>query len=313
MVAGEPPERERQHGIAARVVERMARLVEKRLVVVDAALRAGDQVHDARRVGGDDAGARRLLRPVLEIGADTGLGGEIEAEVLEGGEADGDAPLLRVHRLERRQPADPRHVRRGRRLLALGPEQAVEPSLALRRERGRALDARTIDRIEDGPKRDLLLVLVARDRIGYARDVGLEPVARGEQRAPLVVERRRDGEHRVAERVAARVLGLERESCLGRPQRQLVAVPRTRAASRAFSSASSCSASSRVTRPSWHVRRSLAIASRSPSSAARLGLAERVELLAREESAYRATIAACSEVSFSPTRTARASSERSIP
>ena len=199
--------------------------MEEGLVVVEAALGAGDQVHDARRVGGDDAGARRLLRPVLEIRADPGLGLEVEAEPLEGGEADGDASLLRVDRLERREPPDPRHVRRGRRLVALGPEQAVEPALALGRERRRALDARAVDRVENRAERHPLLVLVAGDGIDDARDVRFEPVAGDEQRAPFLVEGRRDREHRVPERVAARVLGLEREPGLGRPQRQLLPVP----------------------------------------------------------------------------------------
>ena len=154
------------------------------------------------------------------------LGLEVEAEVLEGGEADGDAALLRVDGLERREPADPRHVGRGRRLLTLGPEQTVEPPLALGRERGRALDARAIDRVEDRTERDLLLVFVPRDRVGDARDVGLEPVSRGEQRAPLAVELRRDAEHGVAERITPGVPGLEREPCLRRPERQLLALPR---------------------------------------------------------------------------------------
>ena len=43
MVAREPTEREGQSRIAARVVERVPRLVEERLVVVEAALRAGDR------------------------------------------------------------------------------------------------------------------------------------------------------------------------------------------------------------------------------------------------------------------------------
>ena len=51
VVAREPAEREREPGVAARVVQRMSRLVQERLVVVQPSLRARDQVDDTRRIG----------------------------------------------------------------------------------------------------------------------------------------------------------------------------------------------------------------------------------------------------------------------
>ena len=111
-------------------------------------------------------------------------------------------------------------------LLALGPEQAAEPVVAGGDERRRALDPRRVHGVQDRAEPNPLLVLVARDGIGDARDVGLELVPVAEERAPLVVEPGRDGERRAAERVAAAVVGLDREAGLGRAERQLLPVPR---------------------------------------------------------------------------------------
>ena len=109
--------------------------------------------------------------------------------------------------------------------LAVGPEQAVEPPLPLRRERRRALDPRSVDRVENRAKRDALLGLVARDGVGDARDVGLELVPRGEERAALVVEGGRHLEHGGAERVAVGIGGLDGQTRLGRAERKLVVAP----------------------------------------------------------------------------------------
>src|SRR5437764_1522510 len=84
-----------------------------------------------------------------------------------------------------------------------------------------------------------------------------------------------------------------------------------RAARIAFSSSSSRSASSAAMIPPSHVFRSRYSRSRSsplapPSCSRSASSCSRLN-----RSAYRATIAACSDVSFSPTRTARPSSERS--
>ena len=80
MVAGDVAERVRQARVDARVVQRVPCLVQERLVVVEAALGARDQVDDLRRVGRDHAGARRLLRPVVEVEPDVRLGLEVEPE-----------------------------------------------------------------------------------------------------------------------------------------------------------------------------------------------------------------------------------------
>ena len=70
VVAREVPEGVREVRVAARVVERVTRLVQECLVVVQPSLGPGDQVDDVRRVGRDDAGARGLLRPVVEVELD---------------------------------------------------------------------------------------------------------------------------------------------------------------------------------------------------------------------------------------------------
>ena len=113
---------------------------------------------------------------------------------------------------------------RGRRL-AVGPEQAVEPPLPLRRERRRALDPRSVDGVENRAERDALLRLVARDGVGGAGDVGLQLVPRGEERASLVVEGGRHLEHGGAERVAVGVGGLDGQARLGRAEWKLLVAP----------------------------------------------------------------------------------------
>ena len=70
VVAREGPEGVRQIRVRARVVQRVPRLVQERLVVVQPALRARDQVDDVGRVRGDDAGPRRFLRSVVEVEPD---------------------------------------------------------------------------------------------------------------------------------------------------------------------------------------------------------------------------------------------------
>jgi hypothetical protein len=82
-------------------VQGVAGLVQEGLVVVEAALGPRDQVHDARRIRRDHAGARRLLRPVVEVEADIRVVLEVEAEALDRVHADLDGAFLRVRRLER--------------------------------------------------------------------------------------------------------------------------------------------------------------------------------------------------------------------
>ncbi len=101
MVARETPEGVREGGIAAGVVEGVPRLVEEALVIVQTALGARDEMDDGGRIGGDDAGARVLLRAVLEVEPDVLVGGEIEAEPRQRLEADRHRALLRVDGRER--------------------------------------------------------------------------------------------------------------------------------------------------------------------------------------------------------------------
>ena len=127
VVARDAPEGVRQRRIAAPVMQRVTDLVQERLVVVQASLGARDQMHDGRRVARDHAGPRRLLRPVVEIEPDVRLRGQVEAQRLERLQADLRRALLRVGRLERRQPAHVRGVE-ARRHLGVLAEQPVEPA-----------------------------------------------------------------------------------------------------------------------------------------------------------------------------------------
>ena len=83
----------------------MPGLVQERLVVVQAALGARDQMDDVRRIGGDDARARGLLRPVVEVEPDPGRALDVETECCERRDADRDGLLLGVRLVERRQTA----------------------------------------------------------------------------------------------------------------------------------------------------------------------------------------------------------------
>ena len=105
VVSRDAPKRERQARIDAGVVERVARLVEERLVVGETTLRARDQVHDLRRVRRDHTGARILLRPVFGVESDVRDRRHVEPECERRRQGDLDGALLRVRRLERREPA----------------------------------------------------------------------------------------------------------------------------------------------------------------------------------------------------------------
>ncbi len=139
MVAREVPERVRQVRVAVAVVERVTGLVEERLVVVQAALRAGDQVDDLRRVGGDHAGPRRLLRPVVEVELDVRLlrRGRSRASGACRGRPRSRAPSCRSPRAARAGAAR----RRGTR--SAPPVVARPSSLSNQRSRELAVDARS--------------------------------------------------------------------------------------------------------------------------------------------------------------------------
>ena len=205
-------------------MERVPGLVEECLVVVQPALRAHDQMHFLRRVGGDHAGARVLLRPVVEVELDVPLAGEIEAEPREGLEAHRDGALLRVEAGERRHAADVGDVV-GRRLgIALLPEDPVEPALPQRRV-GVVLPAGgVVERGGEPPEVDLLELGAAGDRIRLLRELGVERLrAHEELEPPLVQECGRVGGE-LSELLAVGVLVEDRERGLSRPERHRLAV-----------------------------------------------------------------------------------------
>ena len=225
VIAGKAPERERERRIDVRVVQRVARLVQEGLVVVDPSHRAGDEVDDPRRIRGDHAGARRLLRAVVEVGADPGLVGEVEPDRAERRLAHGHGALPGVRPRERRETSDPREVGRRRARGGVRAEQEGEPAGALREERrGRRL-ARAVDGGQDRGEREALLRLVARDGILDAGELGLERLARLEQGSSLVVELLRHRRDPLAEQRPRCVVGLDREACHRGAQRQLVVLP----------------------------------------------------------------------------------------
>ena len=109
-----------------------------------------------------------------------------------------DGALLRVRRLERREPAHVGDVVR-RRHRPRAPGRAAGRTSARGAASHAAVAARCgrIERALELAQRDPLLLLVARDRVGLAGDLGLELLARAEQVEPLGVE-------------LGRALGLER-------------------------------------------------------------------------------------------------------
>ena len=84
-------------------------------------------------------------------------------------QADLGRALLRVGRLERREPAHVGRVVARRNRLALVAEQLREPALAQGARRRRRVVARLLERPRELAQRDVLLLLVALDRVGDAR------------------------------------------------------------------------------------------------------------------------------------------------
>src|SRR4029453_16969144 len=183
-----------------------------------------DQVHDARRIRRDHAGAWRLLRPVVEIEADVRLVLEVEAEGLDRVHADLDGGGLRVRRLERGETPQVGDVCGGRHLWALRAEQPLEPAVAEEYVRG----GRALARLrEDGlelPQRDPLLLLVSGDGIGLARDLRLELLGGPQPLDPLGVDLRRAVPRRLAELLPLAVVREHGELCLRRADGELFAL-----------------------------------------------------------------------------------------
>ena len=205
-------------------MERVARLVHERLVVGEAALRERDQVHDVRRVGGDDAGARILLRPVLEIETDVRDRGEVEAE--RGGrlQADRCRAFLRVRRLERREAPDVGDMTARRHRVASGAEDPVEPALPHDRVRlGRRVRGGD-ERALEVAKRDPLLLLGPRNGVGLPADGCVELLDGGEQLESIRIELRGLRPLEVAELFAVGVLLEDRQARLRSAQRHLLAL-----------------------------------------------------------------------------------------
>ena len=114
---------------------------------------------------------------------------------------------------------------RVRRLrVALGAEQLVEPRVAQAAVRLRRRIRRGDEHTLELAQRDRLLLLVARDGIGLAGDLGLEPLARLEQPTPVGVEARRGRALQLAELFAIGVRLEHREPGLRGAQRQLLAL-----------------------------------------------------------------------------------------
>src|SRR5262249_51870611 len=133
--------------------------------------------------------ARRFLRTVVEVEPNRRLR-EVEAERRDRLETDLRRSLLRVDRLERREPANVGEVRGGGLRIALGAEQPREPLLAQRETPLLDLLVRPGDYVGEVAHRDLLLLLVPRDRITLSREIGFELLVRAEQVETLIVERR---------------------------------------------------------------------------------------------------------------------------
>src|ERR671910_1672006 len=214
-----------QARVDAGVVERVACLVQERLVVVQPALRARDQVDDLRRVGRDHARARRFLRPVVEVEPDPGDRCHVQAERLQRRHADLDRALLRVGALERRKPAQVARVVGGRYVVALRAEQAVEPALPQSVVRGRRVPRRSVERMLELAQRDPLFLGVARNRVELAGELGFERLPGAEQLPSVLVEAGALGVGERAELVAVAVGGQHGEPRLRRPQRQLLSLP----------------------------------------------------------------------------------------
>src|SRR5207247_1463554 len=131
--------------------------------------------------------------------------------------------LLRVRRVERREPAQVRDVVRARNRRALRAEQGVEPPVAKPRVGARRRLGRRDERALELAQRDPLLLLVARDRVRLARQLGLELFGRPQEVEPVGIELGRAVGLERAELLALAVVVEDREPSLGRAQRELLA------------------------------------------------------------------------------------------
>ena len=217
VVAGQGTEGVRELRVAAGVVQRVAGLVEEAPVVGQPALRPRDQVDDGGRVRRDHARPRRLLRAIVEVGADVRVTCQVEAEVAERGEAYLDTALLRIRVGERRQPPDVGGVKGGRRRRSVRPQQAVEPAIA-QLDVG-VLDQRAAlgDHIGQLAQRDALVLLAAENGILDSGQLHLHGVRRTSDLEPPLVHRRRGVGVDLAQLLAIGVFVEHRELRVGVP------------------------------------------------------------------------------------------------
>ncbi len=199
--------------------------MEERLVVGETALRARDQVDDLGRVGRDHAGARVLLRPVLEVEADVRNRLEVEPQRANRLDADLDRALLRVRRLERRQPPQPGDMRARRHVGALRAEQPLEPALA----QPRVLRGGGVRRRRSTPSSSRSEICFSASFRATASRSPESPPSRSSRAASS--SRRCSLKPRVElpqarQLVALSVLREDGQLRLGRPQRELLAVER---------------------------------------------------------------------------------------
>ena len=201
----------------------MAGLVQEGLVVVEAALGAGDQMDDGGRVGRDHARARALLRPVVEVEPDALVRGQVEADAGERVQADGHAPILRVEVGEGRHPPQVGDVVGGRLGIVLGTEDAVEPLLPHGAPDAVLLARGLLERCGERLEVDVLPRRAPRDRVGLAGELGVERLGLLHQPVARAVEARGRIGGEIAELVAAGVVVEDRELRLGRAERQRLA------------------------------------------------------------------------------------------
>ena len=225
VVSTDRAERVRQGRVATGVVQGVAGLVQERAVVVEPALGTRDQVDDARRIRGDDARARRLLRPVVEIELDALLVLDREPDRMKSCCAHRNTPLLRVRVREWRESPQPTDVSERRLDIPLGSEQLVEPALAKRFPGCGRRTARLGDGGVDRAMRDVLRSVDPRDGVRLARELGVEIRARREQSEPSLVEAGRHLRLECTELLTVRVCRQYRKLRLGRAERDLLAAP----------------------------------------------------------------------------------------
>ena len=218
VVTREAAERVRERGVAAGVVERMPRLVQKALVVVQAPLRARDEVDDARRVGSDDARARAFLRPVVEVELDVVVAREVEAELRQRLETDGHRAVLRVEGSERRHAPQVGDVVRGRLVVPFRAENPVGPAFPKLRPRSVLRFGGGTENVCQLVQIDPLALGATPDDVGHTRELSVQGLAHPHELEPRVVEPGGGIARERAQLVPTRIVVEQGEHGLGRSE-----------------------------------------------------------------------------------------------